>query len=164
MRLKTIVLFVLCCCMIDTVFSFQPAHDYSWYFTYVWDWDYVPAYRDNCPMDFNPTQRDTDSDGIGNACDKNDYDADWDGFVNENDNCPVKYNPSQRNTDNDTIGDLCDLKRTDLDWDGIRNTKDNCPYTYNPKQEDSNHNKRGDACECFKYFVIPSIPPYGYCA
>ena len=33
------------------------------------DADGVPDNEDNCVNDFNPTQEDTDGDGIGNACD-----------------------------------------------------------------------------------------------
>ena len=43
------------------------------------DGDGVPDYRDNCTLVANPTQRDTDGDGWGNACDP---DLDNSGTVN----------------------------------------------------------------------------------
>jgi Thrombospondin type 3 repeat len=33
------------------------------------DRDGIPNHEDNCPFVYNPRQRDTDEDGIGNACD-----------------------------------------------------------------------------------------------
>lgn len=86
------------------------------------DQDGVPDHEDNCPDTFNPAQIDTDSDGIGDACDP---DIDGDGILNELDNCPYSYNPDQTDTDGDGIGDACD---PDIDGDGIENEDDPDPY------------------------------------
>ena len=43
------------------------------------DLDGVPDYADNCPLNYNPSQKDLDGDGAGDACD---IDADGDGIVN----------------------------------------------------------------------------------
>ena len=56
------------------------------------DGDGIPDDVDNCPGVKNPTQIDTDGDGVGDACDD---DIDGDGVLNVNDNCPYVYNPDQ---------------------------------------------------------------------
>lgn len=84
---------------------------------------------DNCPLIYNPDQRDmVNPNGVGDVCD----DSDADGAVDAVDNCSFVPNPDQANTDSDALGNSCD----------------NCPLTANPNQEDTKHpNGIGDACD-----------------
>jgi hypothetical protein len=60
---------------------------------------------DNCPSDSNPSQRNTDGDLFGDACDS---DKDDDGVLNGDDNCKRDVNASQDDGDGDGRGDACD--------------------------------------------------------
>ncbi|MBN2454177.1 thrombospondin type 3 repeat-containing protein [Candidatus Woesearchaeota archaeon] len=60
------------------------------------DGDGILDENDNCPLDSNADQADTDSDGadgVGDVCD----------------NCPLDSNADQADTDSDGIGDVCDI-------------------------------------------------------
>ena len=96
---------------------------------------------DNCPVDANDDQLDSDGDFEGDVCDD---DNDNDGLDDDADNCPVDFNPNQKDTDGDGEGDACDL---DDDNDGVEDGADNCPTIANPGQADADADGIGDACD-----------------
>ncbi|EDP75320.1 thrombospondin type 3 repeat-containing protein [Hydrogenivirga sp. 128-5-R1-1] len=103
------------------------------------DNDGIPDAEDNCPLAFNPDQKNTDKairdtfdyygdtsipvrvDNLGDACDP---DMDGDGVLDVNDNCLIQEsryglhiysrNPVQTDSDGDGVGDRCE----DVDGDG----------------------------------------------
>ena len=75
------------------------------------DADNIDSACDNCPREYNPTQRDLDRDGLGDPCDP---DTDNDGILDEDDNCPRLVNPLQLDTDVDGRGDACSHQFRDL--------------------------------------------------
>jgi hypothetical protein len=84
------------------------------------DEDGVADTIDNCPGEtHNPDQKDTDRDGLGDACDPNSLDYDRDGAVDSEDNCTSVANSDQKDTDQDGLGDACDEDTPDTDGDGL---------------------------------------------
>ncbi len=109
------------------------------------DGDGVQDGADNCPVNANADQINTDADDLGDACDADD---DNDGVADDSDNCPLTANTDQENTDapDDEDGDACD---DDLDGDGVVNGLDICRYVYNPDQDDpdSDNDEIYEACD-----------------
>ena len=105
------------------------------------DGDGVENQGDNCPIDANVGQDDTDGDGPGDVCD---LDADNDSVSNASDNCPLVSNLNQSDSDHDGAGDACD---SDQDGDGVANGADNCPVIANSGQTDFDDDGQGDACD-----------------
>ncbi|MBU1164982.1 VWA domain-containing protein [Patescibacteria group bacterium] len=113
---------------------------------------------DNCPEAFNPDQIDSNSNGMGDACD---YcgadplgDADGDTVCGSADNCPDVFNNNQADYDLDNIGDACDncpnlsnITQNDSDSDSLGDICDNCPNDPNPGQENMDGDFEGDACD-----------------
>ncbi len=95
------------------------------------DGDGVSDCQDTCPALPDPSQRDCDGDGVGDACDPDFDDPDGDGIDTPCDVCPAVADPEQRERDLDGVGDACD----------------NCPVLYNPDQLDADGDGPGDACD-----------------
>jgi hypothetical protein len=90
------------------------------------DNDGVDDSIDNCPFTANPSQTDTNGDGLGDACD-----TDHDGIHNSIDNCQGTVSTDIRDSDADGFGNPCD----------------NCKLIANNDQTDSDGDDIGDACD-----------------
>jgi len=125
------------------------------------DGDTTEETSDNCPRVTNPAQRDTDSDGLGDACDTDDDDddgvlddGDGSGVIGDqpcqggartgcDDNCRTFSNVDQDDDDGDGVGESCD----DDDGDGVPNASDNCRQRPNSGQKNSDEDVFGDVCD-----------------
>jgi hypothetical protein len=115
------------------------------------DRDGIADVVDNCPLDPNPQQRDTDGNGVGDVCDcvPRDVDADGDGVDDAcddcvgtavgkdvggdgiDDGCEVCAAATGRDRDADGVDDACDACADgpphDEDQDGVDDACDRCP-------------------------------------
>lgn len=71
-----------------------------------YDRDRVLDDADNCNGNYNPDQLDSNSNGLWDVCD----DDDWDYVLNPVDNCPEIANRNQFDGDEDGLWDACDSK------------------------------------------------------
>ena len=110
-----------------------------------YDCDDLMGEDDNYETVANPDQADSDSNGVGDAC-NNDEDVDGDEWADNRDNCVSEPNPDQADTDQDGVGDACN-DTWDFDADEIEDTLDNCPATTNVEQIDTDEDGLGDACD-----------------
>ncbi|MFK5950989.1 MAG: thrombospondin type 3 repeat-containing protein [Methylococcales bacterium] len=98
---------------------------------------------DNCRINPNTDQLDTDNDGIGDVCDLTADDLDGDSVLNDVDNCKNNHNTNQNDFDNDGIGDACD---NDDDGDGLSDANELLINT-NPLMLDSDGDGINDGDE-----------------
>ncbi len=108
------------------------------------DGDGISDSLDNCPVDANPGQEDTNSDGNGDACD---YisDLDSDTIADAVDNCPNDFNADQQDSDSDGEGDVCD---SDDDGDGLSDVDEGLVGT-DPLNPDSDGDGTADGNDAF---------------
>lgn len=114
------------------------------------DEDTVKDFDDNCPANINPSQQDTDFDGIGDACEPPDFDGD--GIQDALDNCPLVSNANQLDTDNDGAGDACDL---DDDNDGLSDLDEINTHGTNPLLVDTDGDNLSDGAEVITHGTNP---------
>ncbi|WP_290580468.1 thrombospondin type 3 repeat-containing protein [Ketobacter sp.] len=125
------------------------------------DSDGVVDTEDNCPLDANADQADTDGNGVGDACDGGvePMDSDGDGWYDTEDNCPDVFNSDQTDSDGNGIGDACDSGLPlDSDSDGVPDDSDAFP-TDATEQNDADGDQVGDNSDACPFLAGSNQTP-----
>jgi hypothetical protein len=137
-----------------------------------WDCDGISNYDDNCDNTYNPSQKDSNKNGVGDACEPTTQQVQTNQTVtdstvpaNQKTDCTMSnsvttqastppWKPSGGGRFHHDIRTSASIiaiaKHMDADCDRVSNYDDNCRQVFNPKQEDRNKNGIGDACETKK--------------
>ncbi|HXH28635.1 MAG TPA: thrombospondin type 3 repeat-containing protein [Candidatus Polarisedimenticolia bacterium] len=126
------------------------------------DHDGIPDRSDKCVLTYDPTNLDSDNDGLGDACDGDCQNAAYvhvcstDGAVTCTDDtpCAALPTPGVCQTVVRHASGSCSTVNDDVDADAITDAIDDCPGIYNPtiipgttRQLDSDRDGLGDACD-----------------